>query len=360
MPRTHQSSPRVTCWLDVDVGHGAIGGYLTSFTKEGEIVAEDADRILYSNKAKDIPIVRGANAYIFDLRALKRWGLKEADVPPGSIVLNRQPTLWESFRSYFIGGMTLIFVQALLISGLLWQRARRKAAETKLTIANKQLEDDFADRKRAEATLRESEERFRLVADTAPVMIWMTGPDRKCEFLNQTWLDFVGHSAETEFATGWAESIHPEDFTRSLETYSQAFDCRRPFSMEYRLRRSDGEYRWVFDVGVPRLTADGVFAGYIGSMDVSDRKKAEEVLATVAGRLIEAQEEERHRIARELHDDIGQRLSLLTIDLEMMAQDPPDSVVEVSNRIHKHLKREQEIAGDIQAMSQLIAFVELG
>ena len=109
---------------DVDVGQGAIGGYLTSFTKEGEIAAEDAERVLTGEKAKDIPIVRGANAYIFDLRALKRWGLKETNLPPGSIVLNRQPSLWESFRWYVIGGMTLILVEALLISGLLWAQGR--------------------------------------------------------------------------------------------------------------------------------------------------------------------------------------------------------------------------------------------
>jgi PAS domain S-box-containing protein len=235
-----------------------------------------------------------------------------------------------------------------------WMRTRgepvRDAADR--VIALHGTAQDITERKLAEEAVLESERRFRLVANTAPVMIWMTGSDRKCEFLNQTWLDFVGHSAETEFATGWAESIHPKDFTRSLDTYSQAFDRRRPFSMEYRLRRFDGEYRWVLDVGVPRINTDGSFAGYIGSaVDVSERKKAEEVLATVAGRLIEAQEGERLRIARELHDDICQRLSLLTIDLEMMAQDPPDSAVEVRSRIHEHLKREQEISADIQAMS---------
>src|SRR6266404_331268 len=199
---------------DVDVGQGEIGGYVTSFTKEGEIAAEDAERILNGDKAKDIPIVRGASAYIFDLRALKRWGLKEADVPPGSTVLNRQPTLWESFRWYVIGGMTLILVEALLISGLLWQRTRRKAAEIKLVIANKQLEADIADRKRAEATLRESEERFRLVANAAPVMIWMSGGDKLCTYFNQGWLEFTGRSLSAEMGTGWAETVDFDDLEK--------------------------------------------------------------------------------------------------------------------------------------------------
>jgi PAS domain S-box-containing protein len=211
---------------------------------------------------------------------------------------------------------------------------------------------DITERKHAEEAVLESEQRFRLVANTAPVMIWMTGPHKECQFLNQTWLDFVGRSAEPELASGWEEGIHPEDLKRSLDTFSQAFDRRQPFSLEYRLRSSDGEYRWVLDVGVPRLSPDGSFAGYIGSaVDVSDRKTAQEALATVNGRLIEAQEEERRHIARELHDHIGQSLSLLAIELELMAQDPPDSVVEVRNRTHEHLKRERQIAADIQAIS---------
>jgi PAS domain S-box-containing protein len=135
------------------------------------------------------------------------------------------------------------------------------------------------EQKRAQEVLRESEQRFRLVANTAPVMIWMTGPDTHCTFLNQTWLDFTGRSVETEFASSWAEGIHPEDFQRSLDTYNEAFDRRQPFRVENRLRRYDGEYRWVLDVGVPRLNMDGSFAGYIGSaVDVTDLKRTEEAL----------------------------------------------------------------------------------
>ena len=153
---------------DVDLSNGAVGGDLLSWAATARDAAKSALRILNGEKPQDIPIVRSDNVFMFDWRALRRWGLKETNLPPGSTVLNRQPTLWESFRWYVIGGMTLILVEALLISGLLWQRTRRKAAETKLMIANKQLEADIADRKRAEATLRESEERFRLVANAAP------------------------------------------------------------------------------------------------------------------------------------------------------------------------------------------------
>ena len=159
--------------------------------------------------------------------------------------------------------------------------------------------------------VRESEERFRLVANTAPVMIWMAGTDRLCTYVNQPWLEFTGRPLEAELGDGWAEGVHGEDLKRCLETYSEAFDQRQSFEMEYRLRRNDGEYRWILDIGVPRFNSDGNFAGYIGScLDITDRKLAEEALASVGHRLIEAHEEERTWIARELHDDIVQRVAL--------------------------------------------------
>jgi PAS domain S-box-containing protein len=165
--------------------------------------------------------------------------------------------------------------------------------------------------KGSEGVLRESEQRFRLVADTAPVLIWMSGPDKKFTFLNDGWLKFTGRSIDSELGDGWAEGVHAEDLQRCLDTYTQAFDLRKGFSMEYRLRRHDEEYRWVLDIGAPRFDQERSFAGYIGScVDITDRKLAETALANVNHRMIEAQEQERTRIARELHDDIGQRLAI--------------------------------------------------
>jgi PAS domain S-box-containing protein len=138
---------------------------------------------------------------------------------------------------------------------------------------------DVTERKRAEAELRESEARFRLVADSAPVMIWMSGTDKLCTYFNKPWLDFTGRSLELELGNGWAERVHPEDLRRYATTYIQAFDRREAFSMEYYLRRHDGEYRWVLDIGVPRFNPDGSFAGYIGScIDVTEQRRAEEQL----------------------------------------------------------------------------------
>jgi len=136
--------------------------------------------------------------------------------------------------------------------------------------------------KEAEDTARESESRFRTVADSAPVLIWMAGVDTLCTFVNKPWLDFTGRTAEQEMGDGWTKGVHPDDLSECLNTYRASFEAQQPFVLQYRLRRHDGEYRWITDDGVPRYDAEGNFAGYIGScVDITDLMRAEERLRQV-------------------------------------------------------------------------------
>jgi PAS domain S-box-containing protein len=245
---------------------------------------------------------------------------------------------------------------------------------------------DISDRKRAERALRESEQRFRVITEASPVMVWMSGVDKLCYYFNKGWLDFVGRTLEQEAGNGWAENVHPDDFDRCLQIYVTSFDARRPFQMEYRLRHHTGEYRWILDCGVPRFAPDGTFEGYMGGcLDIHDQKcttealrqseerlralsetlesevaartrelekrnaevlKQSEQLRELSWQLLRTQDEERRHIARELHDSAGQILAVLSMSittlLESTKQQAPDLAqsVEQADRLLQQLSRE--------------------
>jgi PAS domain S-box-containing protein len=141
---------------------------------------------------------------------------------------------------------------------------------------------DISEQKRGEMALRESEARFRTMADTAPVLIWISDTTKLCTWFNKPWLDFTGRTMEQEIGNGWAEGVHQEDFERCLSIYSTSFDSRQPFTMEYRLRRHDGDYRWFLDNGIPRFSETHEFVGYIGTcIDITERKRAEKEFQTL-------------------------------------------------------------------------------
>ncbi|HKA15624.1 MAG TPA: ATP-binding protein [Myxococcota bacterium] len=130
--------------------------------------------------------------------------------------------------------------------------------------------------------LRETEDRFKVMADSSPVMLWMSAVDSNCYFFNKPWLDFTGRTLDQEVGSGWCEGVYFEDFQHCLDTYLDHFNARKPFRMRYRLRRHDGHYRWLLDTGVPRYSPDGTFMGFVGScIDIQEMVEASEALANL-------------------------------------------------------------------------------
>lgn len=181
----------------------------------------------------------------------------------------------------------------------------------------------ITERKQAELALQETEKRFSLMADSAPVLIWMTDKAGDRTYFNQGWFNYTGKTPDQEMGAGWMEGLHPDDRKVFLQTFGEALEHRKPYSMEKRLLHFDGVYRWLLDTGVPRYTDDGTFAGYIGTcIDITERKMAEddlrdtsEQLRNFASRLQTIREEERANIAREIHDVLAQELTRLKIDI---------------------------------------------
>ena len=216
-------------------------------------------------------------------------------------------------------------------------------------------------RARAERTARDNDKQFRLAIDRAPVMIWTARPDATLDYLNSTCVEFTGLPLEKLLNDGWLDAVHPDDLEQCVNTYVPLVEARKAFVVEYRLRRRDGAFRSMLDCAVPNHAADGSYVGYIGCcLDVTDLKAAEQLrrssevalelshreVQQLAGQLIGAHEDERRRLARELHDDLTQRLALLAIDVGCMENGASKS--EGLARLRQDLIRLSE---DVHALS---------
>jgi PAS domain S-box-containing protein len=315
------------------VGHGAVAGVESSGRDEVITLAGTlAARVLSGEPADSIPVVHPTGTQILaDWKMLHRWHIPESALPKDTRFYNREPTLWERDRKYFISALALIVAQAFLIIALLWQRARKR---------------------RAEAVVRESESRFRVMADTTPSLVWMCDTRGRITYSNESRLAFVGVDWDGAESPTWTKYVHPDDLKNVLDTVSVALKSRQRFSMEYRFRRSDGVYRWLLDVAAPRVNGDGSFAGFIGSgTDTTDQKLAQLALERVSGQLVEAQEKERSRIARDLHDDICQRLALLAMEISQANQNIDGTSEKTKQRLQDIRQHCCDIAVDVQSLS---------
>ena len=148
--------------------------------------------------------------------------------------------------------------------------------------------------------------RFCEVMDAAPVMIWVSGEDKLCNWFNRLWLKFTGRTMTQELGNGWVDGVHPDDYDRCLQIYISHFDGEKEFRMQYRLRHHDGEYRWIEDIGVPRYAHNGRFLGYIGScIDIQSQRATEEELRNLRERLEQSLLAERAENAQRLQEALS-------------------------------------------------------
>lgn len=250
-------------------------------------------------------------------------------------VINRPPAYALAVNRLGVVAMIVSAIIAiLLISLLVYGRSQNKV------VINPE---------QTEQSLIQNQAGLHLIVDSAPVLIWSANHDMLCSYLNKEWLRFTGRSIQGVSGDAWLHDIHPDD----MQIFRRAFDSRESFTIEHRLRRFDGEYRWMRNNAVPQFVGTPNFAGYIGCcVDITEERDAKAFQAEFGSRLIRAQEEERARIARELHDDINQRLALLANGLDKLGRErKEDSKAELAMEICDLWQLTNEIATDIQNLS---------
>jgi PAS domain S-box-containing protein len=196
---------------------------------------------------------------------------------------------------------------------------------------------------------------YRLLVENSPVMIWRSGTDANCDYFNETWLAFTGRTLEQEMGEGWVEGVHAEDLARCVSYYLDHFERREPFEMEYRLRRHDGVYRWIFDRGVPFNDEAGKFAGFIGScVDVEDRRSAEQTQRQHSEeQLTLARDFEKWILAIVSHD-IRNPLNAMVIATHQLREmrDPTGNLKRWAEILTRGVDRIQHMVGDLLDLSR--------
>ena len=326
-----QILPTYSAWEYICLDLGCIGGAYADEQKGAALAADIAARILSGERPDHIPKVHNTDLRAtVDWRALHRWRVPESALPPGTLVLYREPTLWERGRKYFIAGIAVILVQTFLILALFWQRARKR---------------------RAEAELRRSEEKFSKSFRQSPLVIAITRmSDSRYVDVNRTFEQHLGWSRNEVIGRTphdldlWADADERTAFAKELQAKGSVRD------LEICLRRKDGETRTLL-LSAELIDVGGEPCALSVAADVTERRQAEEVLSTMSRRLIEAQEKERTWIARELHDDISQRFAMVSITLESLQLDLPSSEIRARCRLEETKQQVDDLGDDVQALS---------
>jgi PAS domain S-box-containing protein len=202
------------------------------------------------------------------------------------------------------------------------------------------------------AALRESEARFRTLAEFAPVIVWMTDANNNCIYISPYWREYTGRDPEKDLGRQWVEAIHPEDRDRAVRDVVIASKSGQPYRSEYRIKRADGQYGWILDHGVPYFHTDGSYAGYVGTCsDITKHKDRETTGFRVQDNLMLGQEVERKRVARELHDGVGQRIALLAMALREIEGVVPAGSTELEEKLKAIQDEVGRIANDLHRLS---------
>ncbi len=223
---------------------------------------------------------------------------------------------------------------------------------------------DVDEARHANEATKASEERFRQLADSSPVMIWISDTTKSCTWFNRPRLEFTGKKMEEELGLGWAQGVHPDDYARCIETYNTSFDARQPFEMDYRLRRHDGVYRWMMDRGIPQIGVDGTFLGYVGScIDINERKESEESKEAML-KIEQAARAEAERTAL-LKDEFLATVShemrtpltamLGWVQLLRNGSLPPETVPQALETIERNARAQAKLIDDLLDMSRILS-----
>ena len=326
-----ERKPTYSAWRSLCLGHGCIGGVFGDSTKETVQLAAITARLLAGERPDSIPVVNAASLAVqVDWRALQRWHVPESSLPEGSEVLHRDLSLWQRGRRYFVAGAVVILLQSALILALFWQRAQKK---------------------KTESALRQSEQKFAKAFRRSPLAVTITRmSDSRYVDVNDTF----------EEQTGWARQDvigrTPEDLdiwespdlrVSMVERLRATGNVR---DLEFRGRRKDGTIITALG-SVELIDVNGEPCALSVAADITERKLAEEALAGVSRKLVEAQEAERARLARELHDDISQRIAVLALNLRVLRRTLPASEIATRTEIDDACEQVTSLGTDIQALS---------
>ena len=316
---------------DFQLGRGIVGGPLVSVRELGRRSASAAAHILQGEAPADFrPPPMGAGTPTYDWRELRRWGISEARLPPGSIVQFREKTVWERYRRWIISGISVLVAEGAIIA---------------LLVVN------LRTRRRAEANLRIIQERMELAADAAHLGMWVWDIPRNSTWISDECRELFAFrkNGELTYET-FLQRVHPEDREAVEQATRLAMARRAPYHAEYRVLLPDQRVRWITASGRVDFDSAGKPLRLLGiCIDTSEQRRAEEAVREARGRLVHAQEDERRRIARDLHDDVNQQLALLLIEMELSRRGRLES--QESDRMAYVADRIRRLSSDVHRLS---------